>query len=566
MLYYYKFYYFYVSWVILRIWSTWTETRLSGSREVFDLQGYWLELRNKNERVKLLEDREKEMDNIQDVLDSADSYNHSWTFYIHNWKYYNENPLRVNPENPSDIIYLRTTSKSELQDRLSDLQDSLAENNIIEELRHFDKLISESEDNPNLRAMLIETRIALTWIDETSYLAKSDSLNSFLHLVEKSETTILSVSENFALIWHGLNIARYYVPDKTSEYLSWFKDVTSSKLFKYWEENAPWEQYIQNLVMKYSLADSTDDTIVEISKIPPAVLAGGLDGALDYIQSNIDIMIVPDKVLWWLVDLLPIIADNIGTLWNELVEWIENESDVAYIISYAVTVIACLLYVNPWIWVFTIPALVVKSLQKFWLTAKSLSILETNLNWNIEKVVSKVTNTINMAKWWLQNTSRILERWRNISDHVKTWTSRMKWTSDELVASREVLRKLNDTVILADIFGKNMDKFISNKENTDIALKVYEEEILKGNWIVLDNLEDMIKESNWELQYNLLRIRERFDEMGEIFEREVFPAIEEMRDLNFFRLWAKKEYLENKIKDSKLNQLTIVILSQYRSN
>jgi hypothetical protein len=38
----------------------------------------------------------------------------------------------------------------------------MAENNIIEKLKHFDKLINESEDNPNLRAMLIETRIALT--------------------------------------------------------------------------------------------------------------------------------------------------------------------------------------------------------------------------------------------------------------------------------------------------------------------------------------------------------------------------------------------------------------------
>ena len=109
-----------------------------------------------------------------------------------------------------------------------------------------------------------------------------------------------------------------------------------------------------------------------------------------------------------------------------------------------------------------------------------------------------------------------------------------------------------------------MDKFISNQENTNLALNVYEEEILKGNWIVLDNLENMIKNSNWELQYNLLRIRERFDEMKEIFEKEIFPAIEQMRDLNFFRLWAKKEFLENKIKDSKLNQLTIAILNQYR--
>jgi hypothetical protein len=55
----------------------------------------------------------------------------------------------------------------------------------------------------------------------------------------------------------------------------------------------------------------------------------------------------------------------------------------------------------------------------------------------------------------------------------------MKGTSDKIISSREVLQKLNSTVILTDIFGKNINKFISNKQNTNIALNVYEEEILK---------------------------------------------------------------------------------------
>ena len=535
------------------------------SREVFDLKWYWLDLRNKNERVKLLEERENEIENIQDVLKSADSYNHSWTFYIHKWRYYNENPLRVNPWNPSDIIYLRIISRSELQDRLWELKESLAENNIVQKLKHLDKLIDENNDSPNLRAMLIETRIALTWIDQTTYLAKSDSLNSFLHLIEKSETEVLSVWETFALIWHWLNIARYYAPDKAAEYLSWFKDVTSAKLFKYWKENAPWEQYMENLAMKYTWADSPKDTIVEISKIPPAVLAWALDWALDFIQSNIDIVLVPDKILWWLVDLLPILSDNIGSIWNELIEWIENESDIAYIVSYAITVIACILYVKPWVWIFTIPALVVKALQKFWLTAKTLAIIEKNLTWNIEKIASKVSNTINMSRWAIQNISKILERWRNITDSAKTWANRIKWTSDELLKSREVLKRLNNTVILADIFGKNMDKFISKQENTDLALKVYEEEILKGNWIVLNNLEDMIKKSNWELQYNLLRIRERFDEMKNIFEKEIFPIKEKMdefkKDANFAEILKLEKYYNSQLWE--MNELSKKILLKY---
>jgi hypothetical protein len=123
-------------------------------------------------------------------------------------------------------------------------------------------------------------------------------------------------------------------------------------------------------------------------------------------------------------------------------------------------------------------------------------------------------------------------------------------------------------MVLSDIFGKNMDKFISKQENTDIALKVYEEEILKGNGIVLDNIEDMIQDSNGELQYNFIMIKERFDEMQGIFEKEVFPIKEarseivktfDLKKLNEF----DKKYNANTI---MLNDLTKQILSKYILN
>ena len=521
---------------------------------------YWIELRNKKERIKLLEDREQEIESIEDVLNQKQD----WYFYVHEWRYYTENPLWVN-STLFENLKLWVVTVEEIKDRLADLKESLVENRIIEKLRHFDNLIAENEDKPNIRSMLIETRLALTWIDEISYLAKSDSLNSFLHLLEKSETNNLWVSETLALIWHWLNIARYYFPDKAWELLSWFKDVTSSKLFKYWEENAPAEQYMENLMLKYNLANSPNDTIVEFSKIPPAVLAWWIDWALDYVQSNIDIILVPDKIIWGLIDILPVVLDNLWELWNELVKWIENESDVAYIISYAITVIACLIYINPWIWVFTIPALVIKSLSKFNLWTKALWILEANLTKNIEKIVTKVWNSVNLWRRWYQYTSKILEKGRNVTDSINIWTKRFHWVSDDLLKSREVLKKLNNTVILADIFWKNMDKFIDKKENTNLALKVYEEEILKGNWIVLDDLEDMIRESNWELQYNLLRIREKFDEMKDIFEREIFPLIEKVDEIAIVEwFWKKSIILDQKFDFSELNELTVVIIDKYR--
>jgi hypothetical protein len=159
------------------------------------------------------------------------------------------------------------------------------------------------------------------------------------------------------------------------------------------------------------------------------------------VQSNIDIVFVPDKILWWLWDLLPVVYDNIWTLWSEIVEWIEDKSDIAYIVSYAITVIALIVYVNPWIGIFTIPWIVVKALDKFWLSAKTLAVLEKNLNGNMENLVNQVSHTINMAKWTMQNTSKILERWRNITDSANTWTKRFSSVSDDIVKSREVLKK-----------------------------------------------------------------------------------------------------------------------------
>jgi hypothetical protein len=50
---------------------------------------------------------------------------------------------------------------------------------------------------------------------------------------------------------------------------------------------------MENFVSKFS----SNETALEYSKVPPAVIAGGLDGALDFVQSNIDIVFVPDKVL-----------------------------------------------------------------------------------------------------------------------------------------------------------------------------------------------------------------------------------------------------------------------------
>ncbi len=75
----------------------------------------------------------------------------------------------------------------------------------------------------------------------------------------------------------------------------------------------------------------------------------------------------------------------------------------------------------------------------------------------------------------------------------------------------------------------------------------------------------MIKKSNWELLYNLIRIRERFDEMKWIFEKEIFPVKEQREKFkdnkNLVWLFRLDKYYKSKF--SEMNDLTKLILEKY---
>ncbi|PID87569.1 hypothetical protein CSB07_01220 [Candidatus Gracilibacteria bacterium] len=75
----------------------------------------------------------------------------------------------------------------------------------------------------------------------------------------------------------------------------------------------------------------------------------------------------------------------------------------------------------------------------------------------------------------------------------------------------------------------------------------------------------MIKKSNGELLYNLIRIRERFDEMKWIFEKEIFPVKEQREKFkdnkNLVGLFRLDKYYKSKF--SEMNDLTKLILEKY---
>ena len=339
---------------------------LSKQREVFDLEWYTIELRNKQERVQLLEAREEELEWLEDLLEQNPN---TQRFYIHEWKYYNNNPLRVAPQNPSDIIYLQIENREEIQDRVNVLKESITEDKITQTTEKLDKLIDDTfKDNPNIRNLLIELRIWMSWFEKSSYLSWAESINTMIHLLEKYETETPSIWEMVRILWHGFNIIRY-IPHYSVKAWIWdLKDVTSNQLHGFWNKQAPLELWLENnIVWNNYILDSIEPATLQIAKIPWASVAWWIDGVLDFIQAYVDIKTVPDKVIMWLIDILPFVYDNFTELWGMMVEGTEEASDVAYILSYVSVVIVLTLKVDMWVWALTIPKVVWNLLKKSWI-------------------------------------------------------------------------------------------------------------------------------------------------------------------------------------------------------
>ena len=107
---------------------------LSKQKGVFDLKWYAIELRNKQERMQLLEAREKELEWLEDLLEQNPN---TQSFYIREWRYYPNNPLNL-----LDAIYLSIETREETQERVNILKESLAEDKIIQITQKLDKLIN----------------------------------------------------------------------------------------------------------------------------------------------------------------------------------------------------------------------------------------------------------------------------------------------------------------------------------------------------------------------------------------------------------------------------------------
>ncbi len=529
-------------------------------RENFDLEWYWIELRNKQERIKLLEDREWELEWLENLLIQNPN---TKKFFIFEWKHYPNNPIIDIPREPLEIVYLQIETREEIQERINILEESITEDKVINITEKIDDLIdNDFYNNQNVRNLLIELRIWLSWFEQSSYLSWAESINTMLHLLEKFETEIPSISEVLKMLWHWFNIIRYIPHYWTKAWIWFLKEVTSNRLHWFWNKQAPLEWWLENnIVWNNYIPDSLEPPVLQVAKLPWASVAWWIDWALDFIQAYVDIKVVPDKVILWLIDIIPFIYDNFTELGWLMIEWIEETSDVVYILAYVTAVIFLTVKIDQWAWILTIPKVVWELLKKSWISAKIIVQIQKNILVHINKINTKVTKVITSSKtlswraWWI----------RDFADNTNTAMQRFKWVSDKLANSRKVLNTLNKTTILVNIFWEKIQWQLDNKNNTDIALQVYEEQILKWNWFVLWELEEQIENSSWELQYNLIRIREKFDEMKEVFEREIFP-VKDKRDKfkmngNLVQLAKIDKYYKSKFWE--MNELSKLILSKY---
>ncbi|MCT4617325.1 MAG: hypothetical protein N4A38_03895, partial [Candidatus Gracilibacteria bacterium] len=134
-----------------------------------------------------------------------------------------------------------------------------------------------------------------------------------------------------------------------------------------------------------------------------------------------------------------------------------------------------------------------------------------------------------------------------------------------LEASRKMLNSATNTAILADIFGDKIQGQVDEIANTEFAMRIYEEQIINGNDFLIDEVEDGLYKTSGELQYNLIRVKERFAEIREVMENEVMPIVSKISE---YIIGGKIEEYANLIdkvkKSSEYDELTKLIISKYK--
>ncbi len=487
-------------------------------------------------------DFDKEQENLKSIERLLRDNPNNQTFYELDGKYYTSNPSRVPWNNINAILRVKQVSRTHLEAKVESIEKWSIESISLQ----LDRAIANT-NNWNIRNYLMDLRI---WIslngNNDLILTFWERIWSLINLLEKSEVQPLSISEIWEIMLLIFNILRSWVSDWIRIMISLIKDVSSNKLYKFWEEDSEYEKIIResfetgNIWVAISFLEKIFPTNfvewvrewwIDTASLPLAIWAGWIDGFLDYIQASVDIVVIPDTIIQNIWQLSAEIYRNGGDLINELAKNFTKVSDYMYVLSYIVAVVLSFKVLPSKFWILALPNVIMRWLQASWkIPANMLGWVNNFLTNNIQKIEVLVNNNI---KWvtissekiwtWINTALRWSQKVRDSVDGSNTLINSIWVNARQVRASREALSITNNSLKLASIFWESVVWRTNETLTTKNAMSAYKEMILKLNGFNNDDIDALITETKWEVRYNLVLIRERLMEVEEVIESEVLP-------------------------------------------
>ncbi len=532
-----------------------------------------LEIVPRSELENTLKSFEKEESKAKSAESLLKQYPNQNVFYELDWNYYSSTPARVPGEDVWKILRVKELSRIDLESWI----ESFEKWSIEAISKRIDYLIDHKTlKNDNVRKLLIELRIWLSLNDNNSDISLLlwESLWNFLHLIEKSDKQALTMWEIVSLVSCGANIFRSGISDLVWVTVSYLKDITSNHIYKFWKDESFLETKIRESVEtsslwwleKYLFTDNTikwfKQSSIEWLKWPLALTAWWLDWTLDYIQSSVDLVVVPDKVLQNIKDFILIFWNNFWETIDELAKSFESESDYKYVLWYVIWIIISFITLPSKYWMLDLPKFILNGLKLSWnFSSKALNKVEGFLSGNIGKLVDFVSKKFPQFEETLNAGWERVKQARDLSDNTNTLRKWIQRQAEELAKSRQALQIVNNSVKLANIFWDKVTGVMSQKLSTDIAMTAYKETVLKWNWFKSSEIDVLIRDTEWEVKYNLIRVKERLLEVERIMKDEVLPVINFYNsDKNSFE--KNKLLFEIKANSNKYNDLSLKIFEK----
>ncbi|MCT4617302.1 MAG: hypothetical protein N4A38_03780 [Candidatus Gracilibacteria bacterium] len=478
-------------------------------------------------------------------------------------------PFSSNSSGFGDYPHIKT--KSSIEDKIASLNEALSENRIDKEVKRLDNLIMGAyKESPNMRLILMEIRSGLSGYGKIEgYDFYGEELQQLLLFLEKNDTGILTPQDYLDGVYNAFNFCRKSLSIEAKFIAGGIKDVTSSKLFLYGKDSSPVEKVLEDNI--------GEPLILDFSKSIPAGVAGGIDGTLDYFTAFVDVNVVPDEIYETTKDLFISLGEHWGEIKGELAKSIEGLPERAYISGYMLgLVLSALLVPLPTVWGamalklgqflkgLNVPTATISKIEKAFNSSEAF-LKEKMARALPNKVKEKVESVLPIVEATRKEGGKLARKAKDgLDKSISTYKSANRGDLKQLEASRKMFNIAENGAILASIFGDKIQGQIDNAVNTDFAMRIYEEQIINGNEFLIEEVELGAYKTSGELQYNFIRVKERFEEIREIMDKEVMPNREKVIKYNKLDNRFEIMKLKKQIKNStEYDELTKLIFEKY---